>query len=254
MSGLEVRVWHPNAVKIWYSIQIMMNRKGGNLPLLFFYRLFAGLLVVGITLLGILLVYKATPAAQAAMPDLECRAMLPKLAAVDINGRIGLVQQESAPLYYKLEAHNLAALKMQINTCSPVVKDDGIFIADTAYTINWHASYLETSPNVCKIDAIAVGLATRHIYPRWNTPAADASSWSVFIGNLQIHESGHTKLDQQYAAALFSDLTSVPTQSCATIKQYAESIANERLAALDKANSSYDITTDHGRTQGVVIE
>jgi predicted secreted Zn-dependent protease len=234
----------------------MNNRKGGKTPLLPVRTLLIGLLVcANIAMAGILLrgQNSATDAQETTIGN--CKEAPAKLTGVPLSlERPGVTQEVAGQWYYKVSGNTPMELNDSIKQCSPI-KD--AYTANTEYVLNWKVDYKQLGGGQCATGNVAVGIRVRHTYPLWKatdgTPASTGDTWNSFMDNLAMHEDGHTKLDQQYAQELFSDLQAITNYACETIEQHAKSIAATRTKALANANKTYDSTTGHGDSQGAKL-
>lgn len=241
-----------------------MNRyKGGKTPLLSWYRALVAVLVCACVVVGFMA--WNTPQttdvfAQFASTQTVggCPNNSPApLRAADLSfGNPGLRRVNNPDVHYKVSGNSPAEINRQMARCSPATAHSGEFAADTAYVINWQFNQRTAGLGMCTIDAVTVGLVTRHIYPQWHS--ADASpalhaKWDRFIANLTAHEQGHAALNREYAQHVLQTLRTLPPTDCAGLKEQANAAARQIISELDAAHNAYDKTTDHGRIQGAVL-
>ncbi len=156
--------------------------------------------------------------------------------------------------YFYLESPTLAALIEELREKGPNDLQGKSRDAFTYWRISWRwpedlAGWLELR---CKLQA-------RVTLPRWNpvrVPRPDEiERWRDFTKLLSRHEANHLRnvvkgYDQPCAAMreLAQKLGVAPT------KEAAQQLADLKLEELRQFDRQYDITTDHGRTEGVRLK
>ncbi len=106
--------------------------------------------------------------------------------------------------------------------------------------------------------AALVGRYQFHSPRSWsNTPEAApglASAWQAFITGLTIHEQGHIDIATQAAKKVVADVQSIPTAAdCTTLTAAVSATLTSDLNAVAQAQIDYDTATNHGVTQGAVL-
>jgi predicted secreted Zn-dependent protease len=167
----------------------------------------------------------------------------------------GIYTQIDTPASYEVFGGSTAGIMQQIARCTPV-RSDGLFAANTGYSLSNYYTYGVRPNGLCGMTGVIVTLHVNQVYPNWRASsetAAMQTSWDIFIRNLRGHEQGHVDLDQQYANSLYDALQSMPDQNCGSFKSAADKVASRVMDQLVAANEKYDRTTKHGTTQGAVL-
>ena len=121
---------------------------------------------------------------------------------------------------------------------------------DESATTEWFPRYsVETTDHT--VSSATVIVETRITMPRWRgyTTASqpERREWDRFWQALEAHELGHVDLAK-------SRLCMVDSQLIGESPDNASQIWSEAIDALRAASDAYDLETDHGRTQGTVID
>jgi predicted secreted Zn-dependent protease len=156
--------------------------------------------------------------------------------------------------YYTVIGRTAAELRAQINRLGPKDQYGQPYDGQADSELRW--SYqVATVENRCVVTAVNVHVQTTITMPQW-TPPPDAPSelrerWVRYYSALLFHENGHKELGNtagkqlvQLAAAL------PPAATCDDLKASLDDLAQDALAWLTQQNIQYDLTTQHGRTQG----
>jgi predicted secreted Zn-dependent protease len=179
-------------------------------------------------------------------------------AALALSGRpAGVSHVNDATAYYRVYGDTTAQIETQLRQCPALTRADSTFGAVTGGTLSWQYDWASTSAGTCTISTVRVGLHTNMLLPSWE-PISTASTglaarWDHLITNLAHHEEGHIDLYQQHAQQLVHNLQSLPATDCANIAAQAEATATAIIAAMTAANSTYDVHTHHGVSQGATL-
>lgn len=135
---------------------------------------------------------------------------------------------------------------------------DGATLATVAQTIagmteagktEWYPSYVTSTTGDVVSDA-TVTVKTKVTLPQWSSydsaSQSDQTEWDRFCAALRAHEQGHLDLVTQ-------QLSGVDQQMIGQSSADADRTFQSTLAALAAASDSYDVSNDHGRTAGTII-
>lgn len=159
--------------------------------------------------------------------------------------------------YYNIYGSIKNQLSSQMSACGP--KDGGgSWSAYTAYNINWRYNYTLVG-SACGLENIAVGVQVDMYLPEWQIPESFTAgldeSWSSYISALTTHENGHRDYDIEGANKILVVLNNLGSySSCEEASTAADAKGDEILDEVKSLNESYDATTNHGATQGAVLQ
>jgi predicted secreted Zn-dependent protease len=141
-------------------------------------------------------------------------------------------------------------LKQKCITLTDGKKYDSI----TMWKINWDYGYNSTV-NTCKADNFIVNVEVTFRLPKWvptdKAPHALVDKWDTFVRHLLTHEKGHRDLAIAAAAKLARSVAELPPmQTCADIDKEVQALSRVRMKELKEEEKEYDVTTNHGQTQG----
>jgi predicted secreted Zn-dependent protease len=102
------------------------------------------------------------------------------------------------------------------------------------------------------------GLELEMNLPRWTPPAGArpglVRSWNIFADAVRRHEEGHRDIAIDAVREVDRRLQGTRTaRSCDALRRNLSQIAESVVRDYRAKDDSYDVTTMHGRTQGVVF-
>lgn len=160
--------------------------------------------------------------------------------------------------YYGIEGDTLEALIRQKEEYGVKWKDGKTYGAYTHPTIGWDFKF-QPGVDGCRITQVTTKVEIEYIMPEWlnkdKAPQALRAKWERYYTALRDHEVWHKKLAVRTASlieAKFQDLPRFP--DCITLQAEAERIGKAILVAGKHAQAKFDEATDHGRTQGAVLQ
>lgn len=166
----------------------------------------------------------------------------------------GVQFNQAEPQFYSLYGSTLDELRSSITNCE-VRKQSGDYHALTTYTLNWQYD-TEASAGQCTLQNVKIGLATNQFLPRLaenqSLSAKDRADWDVYYANLVSHEEEHLALNKQYAADLYTALTTI-SAPCSSIETHANTATSTYVQLLNAANELLDSKTNHGADTGAVL-
>jgi predicted secreted Zn-dependent protease len=169
----------------------------------------------------------------------------------------GLHQNILAPSYYIVYGNTVKEINSQMARCTPAGTDNDRYAASTNYALNWAFDYVAGVDGICHVTAATVSINIGVVYPSWQPTSGAAAgtnaSWQKFITSLATHENGHVSTNQAGAAQLLADLQNFPASDCNMIVAQVTAKATADIQAINQANDSYDAATNHGLTQGAVL-
>jgi predicted secreted Zn-dependent protease len=185
------------------------------------------------------------------------------VASVDKNNHPGIQNRVVAPVvtekyeYYEIRGNSEKELRGQMCRNGCAFNDGEKY--DSVTTWRWKLNYgHDRAPGVCTADSFKVALEISYRYPKWvrtsDAPQPLVDKWDGYMKNLITHENGHRDLAVEAAAELSHDLAALPpAASCAELDREIGALSRERREKLNADQKSYDETTVHGKTQGVVF-
>jgi len=127
----------------------------------------------------------------------------------------------------------------------------------TSWKINWDYGHNNIA-NTCKADSFTVNLEVIFRLPKWvrtdEAPKALVAKWDTFVKNLLIHEKGHRDLAIAAAAELVRSVAELPPAlTCTDLDKKVQAMSRMSMKKLAEEEKKYDITTEHGQTQGAIF-
>lgn len=168
--------------------------------------------------------------------------------------RIAIASREQ---YYDIDGSSAGALRDQIQRLGPKDESGKALDALTVWELEW--TYHEVGDATgCALRDVQVTLNVTVTLPRWKppptAPARLSDSWRTYLEHVKVHETGHRTIAQRYARELFTALSGLRAATCAELDGVVSRRAEEIVAEGRARNRAYDVDTQHGQTQGVVLE
>jgi predicted secreted Zn-dependent protease len=162
---------------------------------------------------------------------------------------------KSQQRYYDVAGSTVAELRASVRQLGPGEEGqerDALTVWDVAWT------YGTGRPaDRCALRDVQVTLTVTVTLPRWRHPA-DASppliaAWNSYVAHVEVHEAGHRAIAEQYARRLVAALTALRGDPCDKVWDAAGRTAARVVAEGRAKNREYDVATNHGQTQGVIL-
>ena len=160
--------------------------------------------------------------------------------------------------YYNIHGTTLEQIVREKHARGPKWVDGRRYGASTRPAIGWEFVYRETSEG-CELESVQTHVDILFTMPLWvdkaSAPKWLQRKWDKYYTALEEHENWHMKLAVR-SAQLIEDtfLELKPRSSCTMLQVVAETKGKEILKASQKAQIKLDKETEHGRTQGAVLE
>ena len=135
---------------------------------------------------------------------------------------------------------------------------DRYFAANTTWRIAWNFQIEAPPRERCRLTSATASLDIQMNLPRWQPPR-DAppplvQRWQTFAAAVRRHEDGHRDIAVEAAHEILDRVSKVPPASqCEALKRSLGRVADATLREYRDKESSYDVTTLHGRAQGATF-
>ena len=160
--------------------------------------------------------------------------------------------------YRDLVGDTEGALAAALKQVSSTSRRGDRFAASTRWQLRWNFRVEQHPGAKCELASAKTELDVHMTLPRW-MPPANASPvlvkrWNTFAGALRKHEDGHRAIAIEAARVVTDRAGEVrPADDCAVLKRRLSRVAEATLREYKDKESSYDVTTMHGETQGAVF-
>ena len=151
--------------------------------------------------------------------------------------------------YYRVYGSNRSEVITQMLQCGASREYGG----EASYAISWSYALRAGDDGLCRVVAGKVGVRTSVLRPDGEVGGGITHSWQSMIAGLSAHETGHVALAEQYGARMLASLQNYPAGDCYTMGSGVEMTANSVANQLKSAQSSYDLATSHGASQGALF-
>lgn len=160
--------------------------------------------------------------------------------------------------YHDVEGDTAAELLASLKRVSYAKPNGDTFAAaNTRWRLRWNISVQPTKAG-CALESATTGLDIEMNLPRWTPPAGArpglVKSWDTFTDAVRKHEDGHRDIAIDAVREVDRRLQGARTaRSCDALRKNLGRIAESVVREYRAKDDSYDVTTMHGRTQGVVF-
>jgi predicted secreted Zn-dependent protease len=154
--------------------------------------------------------------------------------------------------FYDVAANPRQRLTTLLNSASPFKEGGKTFHGHTKWNINWSFSLNRNASGECKLGATKITLNAKITLPRLVGDSPEQQTqMERYLIPLRQHELGHYQIAQEAANAVRQKLASLPGKaSCSDMGKAANEAGKETVNVYDEKNRTYDIETDHGKSQG----
>jgi len=191
------------------------------------------------------------------------RAALSASLALFRVGPLQAAEREGPAIHDTIQYHDvegdtapelLAALK-RVSYAKP--KADTFAAANTKWRLRWNID-VQPEHRSCRLVSATTELEVEMNLPRWTPPAGArpglVKSWETFSEAIRKHEDGHRDIAIDAVREVDRRLQGERTaRSCDALRKNLSRIAESVVREYRGKDDSYDVTTMHGRTQGVVF-
>lgn len=188
--------------------------------------------------------------------------ILPWLAALAATGahaaELEAPKIDDTVEYRDLVGNTQDALADALRQIASTSESGDRFAASTRWQLRWNFRVEQHPGANCQLASAKTELDIHMTLPRW-MPPKNASpvlvkKWSTFADALRKHEDGHRDIAIEAARVVTDRAGAVPPESdCAVLKKRLGRIADDTLREYKDKESSYDVTTLHGQTQGATF-
>lgn len=160
--------------------------------------------------------------------------------------------------YRDIIGSSQGALADALKQVSSTNKSGDRFAASTRWQLRWNFRVEQHPGAACELASAKTELDVNMTLPRW-MPPQNASPvlvkrWNTFADALRKHEDGHREIAIEAARVVVDRVGNAPPErNCATLKKKLGRIADNTLREYKDKESSYDVTTMHGQTQGATF-
>ena len=160
--------------------------------------------------------------------------------------------------YHDVEGDTAAELLASLKRVSYAKPNGDTFAAaNTKWRLRWNISVQPTKAG-CTLESATTAIDIEMNLPRWTPPAGArpglVKSWDTFTDAVRKHEDGHRDIAIDAVREVDRRLQGTRTaRSCDALRKNLSRIAESVVREYRAKDDSYDVTTMHGRTQGVVF-
>jgi predicted secreted Zn-dependent protease len=160
--------------------------------------------------------------------------------------------------YHDVEGDTAAELLASLKRVSYAKPNGDTFAAaNTRWRLRWNVD-VQPEHRSCRLVSATTELEVEMNLPRWTPPAGArpglVKSWDRFADAIRKHEDGHRDIAIDAVREVDRRLQGERTaRSCDALRKNLSRIAESVVREYRGKDDSYDVTTMHGRTQGVVF-
>jgi predicted secreted Zn-dependent protease len=175
--------------------------------------------------------------------------LLPALSSAEV---VQALEIKTYPVTYQADT----SLRQAINSASPIRHNGKVFHGFTRWHVNWQFWWTVSPNGQCAIHHARTRVNGTITLPVLHgAPAAASQAFEAYVTALRQHEMGHYRFGLDAAHHIDHAIGSLPPQaSCALLEVTANRVGRRILDEAIQAEAEYDRDTQHGRTQGAVLD
>ena len=154
--------------------------------------------------------------------------------------------------HYEAHAGPGRALSQALNDASPFRPGNLVFHSATAWYLDWKVRPEPTADGRCRVGAVRVELHGRMVLPRLVGASSEQQQrFDSYLVRLREHELGHYEIGREAARELEQEFYALhPAGSCGELQATARDTGARLLPRYEAMGDTYDLQTQHGKTQG----
>lgn len=178
------------------------------------------------------------------------------LSFLSMAGRVTAEIKESLTYdYYPVRVSASETLSAALHRATPIREEGRRYHGYAHWSVDW-SFWWRGSAQSCHIDRVEVRLQGRIQLPKLEGGDADQRrQFTRYLAALEKHEVGHIGFGQRAAREIewgIHRLAEAP--SCNELEASANQIGHRIMRYYQDLEDRYDRDTEHGRTQGVVLD
>jgi len=158
--------------------------------------------------------------------------------------------------YYPVFGMDARSIHQSILQNGPLGNNGKRFHAYTQWKVDWSYRWIESASR-CRLTQLTVTIDIDYMLPELqSTEALDEplkSGWERYFQALFKHEQQHKEYGVEAARELEKSLLALPAQPCSTFETSLTNTAEKILDIYHQLEKEFDIKTNHGINQGVIL-
>lgn len=154
--------------------------------------------------------------------------------------------------YYQVNAREGEPLILQMLAVSPVLENGCIYVANTAWNVQWQFDWKANDHGECEITDSSTRLDVVITLPELQGGnERQKEAFDRYHKALRQHELNHYRIAAEAARKIDTDLKNLPgMKSCKTLEAYANGVSRRTMESYNKKSRKYDLDTNHGQSEG----
>ena len=158
--------------------------------------------------------------------------------------------------YYPISGNNSALIHQSLSQLGPIGKDGKRYHAQTSWELSWNYQWVTSRKN-CGLTRIEVHAEVSYLMPKISDDAQLSErmkqQWDIYFAALFSHEQQHKDFAVAAAKELDQKLSALTILPCAELDQRISDLSDQVLGKYQKLELEFDLRTEHGIKQGVVL-
>ena len=158
--------------------------------------------------------------------------------------------------YYPVFGNNAFSIRQSIQQDGPVGQNGKQFHASTTWKVNWSYRWTE-SRSVCRLNQLKVNVDIDYLLPELKSlnelDETLQKRWKHYSEALFKHEQQHKEVGLEAARELEKRLLAIPQLPCNEFETTLAQTAQQVLDEYDALEKKFDLDTNHGINQGVIL-
>jgi predicted secreted Zn-dependent protease len=165
------------------------------------------------------------------------------------------VTESLAYRYYSVTPHWAEPLWRSVIKASPIRENGKTFMGHTAWTVKWDTQWEKQANGSCAMAKVRTHLHWVITLPQAVLSEADEQArFDAFVKALRAHELDHVDIARDAAREIDRRLQRMPSMaSCDQLEDAANTQGQLLLDEARRRGVEYDLKTEHGKSQGAVL-
>lgn len=157
--------------------------------------------------------------------------------------------------YYNVKPHWAESLARSVIKATPIRENGKPYMGHTAWTVKWDMQWDKQPNGSCALDRVRTHLHWIITLPQVVlSDAEDQARFDDFVKALRAHELDHVGFARDAARAIDRRLQSMPSMpTCDQLEDAANAQGQQQLDVARRRGVEYDVQTQHGKTQGAML-
>jgi predicted secreted Zn-dependent protease len=158
--------------------------------------------------------------------------------------------------FYQISGNDPESVRQEVQIKGPRGRDGTGYHASTQWNLKWGYRWIESASR-CRISSVEVDIDVTYQLPelvnRSQLPESFLQRWDRYYQALYRHEQQHKDYGVKAAQELEQTLLDTSLRPCSSLESDLTARAQAVLDKYQQLEHQYDVETDHGIKEGIVL-